>query len=50
MFFGGIGVDATRRAVADAGLRLERFEIVEEDEGGGLLVSFLWLVARKPAG
>ena len=49
MFFGGIGEAATRRAVGDAGLRLERMETVEEDEGGGNLVRFLWLIARKPA-
>jgi len=45
MFFGGIGEEATLRAVAGAGLRLERLEIVE---GGGHLVRFLWLVARRP--
>jgi cyclopropane fatty-acyl-phospholipid synthase-like methyltransferase len=48
MFFGGIGQDATRRAVTDAGLRLEEFEVVDEDEGEGRVVPFLWVVARKP--
>jgi cyclopropane fatty-acyl-phospholipid synthase-like methyltransferase len=50
MFFGGIGTDATRRAVTDAALHLERFEVVEEDEGEGRVVRFLWLLARRPAG
>jgi cyclopropane fatty-acyl-phospholipid synthase-like methyltransferase len=50
MFFGGIGTDATRRAITDCGLHLERFEVVEEDEGDGRVVPFLWLLARRPAG
>jgi hypothetical protein len=33
MFFGGIGGEATRRPVADAGLRLEVLENDAEDEG-----------------
>lgn len=49
MFFGGIGADATRRAVSDAGLRLITFDTVVEDEGDGHLVSFNWLIASKPA-
>jgi cyclopropane fatty-acyl-phospholipid synthase-like methyltransferase len=48
MFFGGIGQDATRRAVDDAGLVVETWEVVEEDEGDGRSVEFLWLIARKP--
>jgi cyclopropane fatty-acyl-phospholipid synthase-like methyltransferase len=48
MFFGGIGEAATRRAISEAGLVLETFEVVEEDEGGGHLVEFSWLVARRP--
>lgn len=48
MFFGGIGADATRRAVQAAGLTLDTFEVVEEDEGDGHLVAFLWIVARRP--
>lgn len=48
MFFGGIGADATRHAVRAAGLTLDAFEVVEEDEGDGHLVAFLWLVARRP--
>ena len=49
MFFGGIGEAATRQAIADAGLDLETMDRVEEDEGNGHIVSFLWLSARKPA-
>jgi hypothetical protein len=50
MFFGGIGADATRDAVAGAGLSLESFERITEDEGGGHLVEFAWVVATKPGG
>jgi hypothetical protein len=49
MFFGAIGDDATRLALRDAGLRLDTLERVEEDEGTGEPVSFMWLVARKTA-
>jgi SAM-dependent methyltransferase len=48
MFFGGIGEHATRRALDDAGLILETWEVVGEDEGDGRIVDFLWLIARKP--
>ncbi len=48
MFFGGIGEGATRRAVSAAGLEVETWQVVEEDEGDGKLVSFLWLMARRP--
>lgn len=48
MFFGGIGEQATREAVSAAGLQLETFEAVEEDEGEGRVVRFNWLIARKP--
>jgi hypothetical protein len=50
MFFGGIAPDASRRAVEAAGLVVERWEVVEEDEGGGVVVPFLWVLARRPAG
>ncbi len=48
MYFGGIGADATRRAVTDAHLDLEEVEVVDEDEGDGRTVPFLWLIARRP--
>jgi SAM-dependent methyltransferase len=48
MFFGGIGEAATRRAVERCGLRVETWQIADEDEGEGRVVQFLWLVARKP--
>jgi len=48
MFFGGIGESATRQAVQDAGLVLDTFETVDEDEGNGHIVSFNWMLARKP--
>ena len=48
MFFGGIGPQATRSAVNAAGLRIEAFEAVDEDEGDGHIVRFNWLIARKP--
>ncbi len=50
MFFGGISEDDTRSAVSATGLQVERWEVVEEDEGDGEAVSFLWLMARQPAG
>jgi hypothetical protein len=48
MFFGGIGPEATRQAVAAAGLEVEGWETVSEDEGDGKVVSFLWITARRP--
>lgn len=50
IFFGGIGMDATRQAIADVGLHLENMEVVAEDEGGGHLVRFIWIIAKKPTG
>jgi hypothetical protein len=47
MFFGGIGRQATERAVAAAGLDLESVEEVPEDEGNGRVVSFLWVTAAR---
>jgi SAM-dependent methyltransferase len=47
MFFGGIGADATRDAVTGAGLSLESFDRITEDEGDGHLVEFAWVVATK---
>jgi cyclopropane fatty-acyl-phospholipid synthase-like methyltransferase len=49
MFFGGIGQPATRQALRDAGLSIESWEVVEEDEADGHMVQFVWLVARKQA-
>jgi SAM-dependent methyltransferase len=48
MFFGGIGENATRQALDDARLLLETFDTIQEDEGGGQLVEFSWIVARRP--
>ena len=48
MYFGGIGAEATKQAVAHAGLQLDTFELVEEDEGDGRIAHFNWLIARKP--
>ncbi len=48
MFFGGIGEAATRAAVHQAGLTLERGEVITEDEGDGETAEFLWLTAVKP--
>ena len=49
MFFGGIGPAATREAVADAGLIVDAWEVVPEDEGDAHIVEFIWLLARKPS-
>lgn len=48
MFFGGIGEAATRQGLDDCGLAVERWEVVEEDEGDEGKVAFLWLIARRP--
>jgi cyclopropane fatty-acyl-phospholipid synthase-like methyltransferase len=48
MFFGGIGESATRQAIDTAGLILDTWEVVGEDEGEGRLVEFGWLLAHKP--
>jgi SAM-dependent methyltransferase len=48
MYFGGIGEPATRKAVEDAGLVVEEWERVAEDEGDGMTVRFLWLLVRRP--
>ena len=47
MFFGGVGEDATRDAVAAAGLSVERMERIGELESGGHPVEFLWWTAVK---
>lgn len=48
MSFGGIGEAATRRAVQSAGLVVEEWQVIPEDEGDGRTVAFLWLLARRP--
>ena len=48
MFFGGIGDTATRQAVEQCGMSIETWEVIDENEGDGHIVQFLWLVARKP--
>jgi SAM-dependent methyltransferase len=49
MFFGGIGISATRDLLRRTGFRLELDEVREEEEPDGP-VSFLWVIARRPAG
>ncbi len=48
MFFGGIGEGATQKAVEQCGLSIETWQVMDEEEGDGQMVRFLWLVARKP--
>jgi len=48
MYFGGIGEQGMRQAIADAGLRLDDLQVIEEDEGKGHRTRFLWIIARKP--
>jgi SAM-dependent methyltransferase len=48
MFFGGIGEKATRKAVEQCGLTVDRLTVMDEDEGDGHIVQFVWLVAAKP--
>jgi SAM-dependent methyltransferase len=47
MFFGGIGEGATRVALQSAGLVVDTIEVVEEDEGEGQTVRFMWIMATK---
>lgn len=47
MFFGGIGVEATLAAVTDSGLLVESAREIPEDEGEGMVVSFLWVTATR---
>lgn len=47
MFFGGIGEAATKAALSGAGLDVEEWRVVPEDEGDGHVVEFVWLLARK---
>jgi SAM-dependent methyltransferase len=49
MFFGGIGREATEEALRRSGFRNELKEVKQEEEDG-VTASFLWIVARKPAG
>lgn len=49
MFFGGIGERATREAVRAAGLVIDQWDVIEEDEGDGSMVSFGWLLAHRPS-
>ena len=48
MFFGGIGEAATRQAVEAAGLVVNDWQVMEEDEGDDQTVRFIWLTATKP--
>ena len=48
MFFGGMGEDATLRAVAAAGLAVTSADRVAENEGDGQTVEWLWVTAVKP--
>ena len=48
MYFGGVGRDATLAALTDAGLAIERTEVVEEDEDG-VAVPFAWVLGTTPS-
>jgi len=47
MFFSHFDAPANLRVVADAGLRIEAADVIQEVEHDGREVSFLWVVARK---
>jgi cyclopropane fatty-acyl-phospholipid synthase-like methyltransferase len=49
MFFGGIGEEQTREAVRRAGLVVDAWDVLEEDEGAGVVARFLWLLAHREA-
>jgi hypothetical protein len=48
MYFGGVEATATRQAIESAGLVVEEWQVVPEDEGDGMMVRFLWVLARMP--
>ncbi len=48
LYFGGTGETLTRQAIESAGLVVEQWQVVPEDEGDGKTVRFLWVLARKP--
>jgi hypothetical protein len=45
MFFSHHGADETRRLMLDAGLLLEREDVLQQDNED---TEFLWLTAHKP--
>jgi cyclopropane fatty-acyl-phospholipid synthase-like methyltransferase len=45
MFFSHHDIDTTKHLIVDAGLAIERAEILEQDNEGA---RFLWVTARKP--
>jgi len=47
MFFAGVPLETDERMLHDAGFELELSEVREEEEDGEI-VSFHWVVARKP--
>ncbi len=47
MFFGGIGEVMTQAALATTPLVVREWQVVDEDEGDGHTVQFLWLLAQK---
>ncbi len=47
MFFGGIGEVQTQAALATTALVVREWQVVDEDEGDGHTVQFLWLLAQK---
>jgi hypothetical protein len=49
MYFAAIGRDATESALRKIGFNLEISEVNEEMEPDGETISFLWIIARKPA-
>ena len=48
MFFSSFDADTNRGLLRDAGLRLEVDELVQQHEDEHGLVTFLWVLARKP--
>lgn len=48
MYFGAIGADATLAALRDAGVLVERAEVVDDDEDG-VAVPFLWVLGTVPS-
>jgi SAM-dependent methyltransferase len=48
MYFASFDADTSRELVRRTGLEIERDEVVPQDEPGHGIVSFMWVLARKP--
>lgn len=50
MYWSGFDADTNREMVSRAGFNLLEAEIIEDEEGPGKIVPFLWILAQKKGG